>query len=221
MTAQVLPTVLQQLQQLTAGQLLLGHGLAKDLAALGFDHPTDLQFDTMTHPAFCNSSGNSKNLKQLARQYLAQDIQQQPQQQGRRRRRGRPAGSQQQQQRHPLMDPQWEAEQQEVQLQELQHAVPLPAQQQQQQQGQVDVVAAAQSALPAGSGRSGHDPEEDAAAVMRLYQQVRQHRVMVRRKLPGPAQRDCRVGSAVRNSLRWPVGVTCAVCCQSACMRVG
>jgi hypothetical protein len=49
--------VVAQLQQLAAGRLLLGHGLAKDLAALGMSHPQHLMFDTMTHPAFCNKVG--------------------------------------------------------------------------------------------------------------------------------------------------------------------
>jgi hypothetical protein len=49
-----LPAVVLQLQQLAAGRLLLGHGLAKDLAALGLSHPQQLLFDTMSHPAFRN-----------------------------------------------------------------------------------------------------------------------------------------------------------------------
>lgn len=49
-----LSEVVQQLQALAAGKLLVGHGLAKDLSALGLKHPQHLMYDTMTHPAFCN-----------------------------------------------------------------------------------------------------------------------------------------------------------------------
>jgi hypothetical protein len=49
--------VVAALQQQCAGKMLLGHGLAKDLAALRMSHPQHLLFDTMTHPAFCNKVG--------------------------------------------------------------------------------------------------------------------------------------------------------------------
>lgn len=124
-----LSTVLQQLQQLAAGQLLLGHGIAKDLTALGWDHPEGHRFDTMTHAAFCNKAGISKNLKQLAKEFLSADIQQGPQ--AAQQRGGMPSRG---------------------------------GKKQQQQQGP-----------PAMVSRSGHDPEEDAVAVMQLYQQVRMH----------------------------------------------
>jgi DNA polymerase III epsilon subunit-like protein len=55
--APALPEVVGQLQQLCGGRLLLGHGLAKDMAALGMRHPQHLLFDTMTHAAFCNKVG--------------------------------------------------------------------------------------------------------------------------------------------------------------------
>jgi DNA polymerase I-like protein with 3'-5' exonuclease and polymerase domains len=157
-TAPALPEVLQQLQLLTDGQLLVGHGLAKDLAALGLQHPADLTFDTMMHPAFCNPSGNSKNLQQLARQFLAQAIQQaqQPvQQQQRRRLRGSNSRAKQKERQ--------QQQQQETCVRLLEQA----ALQHHQQQ------ASRQQVLPQVFSKSGHDPEEDAAAVMQLYQQVR------------------------------------------------
>jgi hypothetical protein len=137
---------------LTAGQLLLGHGLAKDLSALGFDHPHDLRFDTVTHPSFCNQSGNSRNLKQLAKEFLDQDIQirRQPQQQGK--------------QHHGKLTLQ--APQVNLHSQQQQQKQP----QQQKQQQQQRLPGASQQAVAL--SRSGHDPEEDAVVVMRLYQQV-------------------------------------------------
>jgi len=74
-TAPPLQKVVQQLQCLLQDQLLVGHGLAKDLAALELVHPPGLQFDTMTYTAFCNKAGNAKSLKQLAQQYLNRQIQ--------------------------------------------------------------------------------------------------------------------------------------------------
>ncbi|WIA32659.1 hypothetical protein OEZ86_003460 [Tetradesmus obliquus] len=98
-----LPEVVAQLQGLAAGRLLLGHGLAKDLAALGMAHPGHLLLDTMTHPAFCNKAGNARSLRQLAKAFLGINIQQQQQQQPtaagpRQRQASKSTGRQQQQQ---------------------------------------------------------------------------------------------------------------------------
>lgn len=65
-----------QLQQLLQGRLLVGHGLAKDLAALGIDHPLEQRFDTMTSPRLQRSKGGvAKSLKALARELLQLEIQ--------------------------------------------------------------------------------------------------------------------------------------------------
>lgn len=112
-TASNLVFVRQQLQQLLVNQILVGHGLSKDLAALGLQHPRSLQYDTISHPAFCNKAGNSRNLKWLAKQHLGLDIQSKPANPAKRADKGK-----------------------------------------RRQKAQ-------------------HDPEEDAVAVMKLYQQVR------------------------------------------------
>lgn len=117
-----LADVRQQLKSLLTNKILIGHGLAKDLAALGLSHPQNRRYDTITYPGFCNRAGNAKTLQDLSKQFLNLDIQQQPRQGQTRgsgsQRRGR-GGSARRRQRG----------------------------------GQ-------------------HDPEEDAAAVMKLYQQV-------------------------------------------------
>eukprot|EP00879_Flechtneria_rotunda_P007678 GHRR01008051.1.p1 GENE.GHRR01008051.1~~GHRR01008051.1.p1 ORF type:complete len:429 (+),score=108.12 GHRR01008051.1:504-1790(+) len=136
MSAPPLAEVKQHIQQNLQGKMLVGHNLAKDLAALGLSHPQYLRFDTMTHPAFQNRAGNSKNLKQLARVFLGVKIQHQIRRQI--QRQGNTTKSKKQQQRQ----------------QGSNHV------QQKQQGAQLHV------------SRSGHDPEEDAVAVMKLYQQV-------------------------------------------------
>jgi hypothetical protein len=72
--APALPEVATQLQQLAGGRLLLGHGLAKDMAALGMRHPQHLMFDTMTHAAFCNKVGSGwRGLQQCTQKWLCRD----------------------------------------------------------------------------------------------------------------------------------------------------
>lgn len=191
--------VLQHLQVVTAGRLLLGHGISKDLTALGLEHPKQLLFDTMAYPGFCNQAGNALNLKQLAKQFLKLDIQQdrpRAQQRKRRRKPPQPAHDSVEQQRQ-------QDDRQPVSLRVSQEHDQRQQQQQQQKSSMTaalsqDGVAGPQAAGPQGSkhagltamqqerqlkwlrqqqavgeiNRSGHDPEDDAVAVMKLYQQV-------------------------------------------------
>lgn len=182
-----LPAILQQLQDLVADQLLLGHGLAKDLAALGFDHPQALRFDTMTHPAFCNKAGNARTLKQLARQFLSQDIQQgqRLEQQGQGLGAAQPEAALQGTHEHATQDDQTLAEQHQhdapgirtrPRLSSVSSQVPsLQAQSAQQGAlaGNTRQQLQQQNQRPQARVAGGrHDPQEDAAAVMQLYQQV-------------------------------------------------
>lgn len=73
--APALEQVLQDLRALIQGRRVVGHGINKDLAALGIDHPAALTYDTMSLPLFQNKAGNSKSLKKLALQHLGQNIQ--------------------------------------------------------------------------------------------------------------------------------------------------
>lgn len=182
-----LPTILQQLQDLVADQLLLGHGLAKDLAALGFDHPQALRFDTMTHPAFCNKAGNARTLKQLAKQFLSQDIQQgQPsEQQGQGLGVVQPEAAVQGTHEHATQEDQTLAEQHKHDapgirtmprpLSASSKVTSLPDQflQQGALAGNTRQQSQQQDRRPQARVAGGrHDPQEDAAAVMQLYQQV-------------------------------------------------
>ncbi|KAF8071374.1 rex4 [Scenedesmus sp. PABB004] len=67
--------VMRALAALAEGRLLVGHGLAKDLAALAWAHPARLRFDMMAHPAFCNAAGNARSLRRLAAAHLGLAIQ--------------------------------------------------------------------------------------------------------------------------------------------------
>jgi hypothetical protein len=138
-----LTTVCQQLQQLIQGKLLIGHGLIKDLAALGASHPPSLCFDTMNHPAFASKSGSARSLKYLAEKHLGLQIQQ-----PRSRRRGRKGNR--------------------AGVAEVTGRSDARRQQQQEQLGK----GQEQSSGGVYEGYTGHDPLEDAAAVMLLYQQV-------------------------------------------------
>jgi hypothetical protein len=71
----ILADTLEQLQQLLAGCLLIGHGLRNDLASLGYSHPPDLMYDTMDYPGFVNKAGSARSLKLLAAQHLGWDMQ--------------------------------------------------------------------------------------------------------------------------------------------------
>lgn len=198
-SAPTLQQVQQELQQLTAGQLLVGHYLAKDLAALGLGHPPQLRFDTMTFPPFCNKAGSSRTLKQLAQQFLSQDIQKQKQRRkGRQRRRHRSRAQQEQdnQQQGGNSTSSSEAQPQQLAVSAADDGLAeLASKQQKQQQptqplvahpvpgdGQVSQQQDSQQQQQQQSAHqhsftgiaSGHDPEEDAAAVMQLYQQVRE-----------------------------------------------
>jgi len=63
--------VAEQVAQLLRGRLLVGHGLAKDLAALGLGGAPGLcQYDTMAFPPFQNAAGNARSLAALAAQHL-------------------------------------------------------------------------------------------------------------------------------------------------------
>ena len=132
-----LSTVRQQLQQLIQGKLLIGHGLTKDLAALGVSHPPSLCLDTMSYPEFASKSGSARSLKHLAEKHLGLQIQQ-PRLQ---RRAGSKKG--------------WSGKG---------SAAGRGNKTARQQQGW--------SAVEGHEGYTGHDPLEDAAAVMLLYQQV-------------------------------------------------
>ena len=59
--------------------ILIGHGLAKDLHALGIVDEDVLRtrekFDTMTFPKFQGKGGNARSLKRLAKDILGVDIQ--------------------------------------------------------------------------------------------------------------------------------------------------
>lgn len=117
-----LEQVVDALAALAHGKLLLGHGLAKDLAALGWlAHPHNARFDTMSHAAFCNAAGNARSLRVLARHFLGRDIQGGGGGGDGTSGHGRGGGRQQRQRK----------------------------------------------------AKGQHDPEEDAAAVMELYEQVR------------------------------------------------
>eukprot|EP00775_Hariotina_reticulata_P011421 gene11421-11567_t len=142
-TALPLQEVVQQLQLLLQNQLLVGHGLAKDLSALGLAHPKELQFDTMTHNAFCNKAGNAKSLKQLAQQYLNRQVQATVAAAGRRTDK-----KQKQSRKHQRSSSMYAQGSQELGTERFE------CQQHQLKQRYV------------------HDPEEDARAVMELYQKV-------------------------------------------------
>ncbi|KAF5836960.1 hypothetical protein DUNSADRAFT_5189 [Dunaliella salina] len=58
-----------RVQQLANGKRLIGHGLLKDLQALGIaDHPDT--YDTMCFPLFQNKSGSARTLGYLAAEHL-------------------------------------------------------------------------------------------------------------------------------------------------------
>ena len=56
------------------GQLLVGHGLKKDLHSLGLSHPQHLIRDTMSFEVF-QSRGHARKLKALALELLGNNIQ--------------------------------------------------------------------------------------------------------------------------------------------------
>jgi len=61
--------VAHQVQRLASGKRLIGHGLLKDLQALGIaDHPDT--YDTMCFPLFQNKSGSARTLGFLAAEHL-------------------------------------------------------------------------------------------------------------------------------------------------------
>ncbi|KAF6253804.1 hypothetical protein COO60DRAFT_386325 [Scenedesmus sp. NREL 46B-D3] len=133
--APALPEVVAALQLLAGGRLLLGHGLAKDLAALGMNHPQHLMCDTMTHPAFCNKAGNSRSLRQLAKAFLGLNIQQQqhPKQQQlklpshRQHQASTGKGRRQQQQQQALRRAQHDPEEDAAAVMRLYQQVVLPS----------------------------------------------------------------------------------------------
>jgi DNA polymerase III epsilon subunit-like protein len=61
------------------GHILIGHGLSKDLHALGLEDVAARLpcYDTMTFPGFQGRGGCSKSLKKIAKEILALDIQKQ------------------------------------------------------------------------------------------------------------------------------------------------
>lgn len=62
-----------------ANHLLIGHGLSKDLHAIGLAKTLLLRpegaFDTMTFPKFQGKGGNARPLKRLAKELLGLEIQ--------------------------------------------------------------------------------------------------------------------------------------------------
>ena len=57
--------------------ILIGHGLTKDLHALGLAHEMQRRktYDTMTFPKFQGKGGSARSLKRLAKEVLGMEIQ--------------------------------------------------------------------------------------------------------------------------------------------------
>lgn len=53
----------------------MGHGLVKDLQALGLSHPDSLTTDTMRFRKFQRKGGTARKLKDLAQAFLGHSIQ--------------------------------------------------------------------------------------------------------------------------------------------------
>ncbi|GAX81261.1 hypothetical protein CEUSTIGMA_g8693.t1 [Chlamydomonas eustigma] len=72
-----LEQVASQILELWDGRILIGHGLSKDLHALGLADCTAgmPSYDTMTFEGFQGRGGCSKSLKKLAKEHLGLDIQ--------------------------------------------------------------------------------------------------------------------------------------------------
>ena len=69
-----LPAVAPRVAAAIEGQLLVGHGLQKDLQSLGLSHPPRLIRDTMTYAPF-QARGHARRLKALAAELLGSTIQ--------------------------------------------------------------------------------------------------------------------------------------------------
>ncbi|KAL6756666.1 hypothetical protein V8C86DRAFT_2644750 [Haematococcus lacustris] len=66
-----LPEVAAKVKEAARGRTLVGHGLHKDLAALGLgDWRPQHWYDTLTTPAFQARGGNARSLRRLAEQHL-------------------------------------------------------------------------------------------------------------------------------------------------------
>lgn len=64
-----------RLAALLTGRVVVGHHLAKDLAALGLQHPLQDQRDTLRYPQLQGRGGAGRRLKALSAEKLGRDIQ--------------------------------------------------------------------------------------------------------------------------------------------------
>lgn len=70
-----LSEVVAHVRATIAGRRIVGHGLGKDLAALGIEHPRGLQVDTVAWPPFQGPGGQARPLAALVQQLLGRSIQ--------------------------------------------------------------------------------------------------------------------------------------------------
>lgn len=73
--APILDEIAERVRTAVEGRVLVGHGLMKDLTALGITHPTQLQVDTALLPPFLSRGGQARRLQALSSELLGSTIQ--------------------------------------------------------------------------------------------------------------------------------------------------